>query len=158
MILRPPRSTRTDTLFPYTALFLSRLPHPARRGAQRARARTAARQRPADRPGRRQRRLSRCARVPARVQALDGDDAERDARDAMRRLWERLQPATITASTSNAAPLGSAETSMVESAGYGWLKYSAVTELTSAHWPRWVRHSTRRATPSREPPAPPPPA
>src|SRR3546814_4825810 len=72
----------------------------------------------ADRPGRRQRRLSRCARVPARVQALDGDDAERDARDAMRPLWERLQPATITASTSNAAPLGSAETSMVERAGY----------------------------------------
>src|SRR3546814_15558272 len=26
MILRPPRSTRTDTLFPYTTLFRSRLP------------------------------------------------------------------------------------------------------------------------------------
>src|SRR3546814_2900853 len=153
MILRPPRSTRTDTLFPYTALFLSRLPHPARRGAQRARARTAARQRPADRPGRRQRRLSRCARVPARVQALDGDDAERDARDAMRPLWERLQPATITASTSNAAPLGSAETSMVERAGYGWLKYSAITALTSANWPRLVRYRPTRATSSSEQPA-----
>src|SRR3546814_4949633 len=28
MIRRPPRSTRTDTLFPYTTLFRSRLPAP----------------------------------------------------------------------------------------------------------------------------------
>src|SRR3546814_1852290 len=28
MIRRPPRSTRTDTLFPYTTLFRSPLPHP----------------------------------------------------------------------------------------------------------------------------------
>src|SRR3546814_9220045 len=28
MILRPPRSTRTDTLFPYTTLFRSRLAQP----------------------------------------------------------------------------------------------------------------------------------
>src|SRR3546814_11189104 len=28
MILRPPRSTRTDTLFPYTTLFRSRPQHP----------------------------------------------------------------------------------------------------------------------------------
>src|SRR3546814_1819706 len=27
MIRRPPRSTRTDTLFPYTTLFRSRFPH-----------------------------------------------------------------------------------------------------------------------------------
>src|SRR3546814_17128217 len=27
MILRPPRSTRTDTLFPYTTLFRSNVPH-----------------------------------------------------------------------------------------------------------------------------------
>src|SRR3546814_8732696 len=31
MIRRPPRSTRTDTLFPYTTLFRSRGDHPARR-------------------------------------------------------------------------------------------------------------------------------
>src|SRR3546814_2505459 len=31
MIRRPPRSTRTDTLFPYTTLFRSRLRHAARR-------------------------------------------------------------------------------------------------------------------------------
>src|SRR3546814_17275504 len=31
MILRPPRSTRTDTLFPYTTLFRSRLDLPALR-------------------------------------------------------------------------------------------------------------------------------
>src|SRR3546814_19070797 len=30
MIRRPPRSTRTDTLFPYTTLFRSQLPVPAR--------------------------------------------------------------------------------------------------------------------------------
>src|SRR3546814_17350382 len=28
MIRRPPRSTRTDTLFPYTTLFRSKSPHP----------------------------------------------------------------------------------------------------------------------------------
>src|SRR3546814_5720504 len=30
MIRRPPRSTRTDTLFPYTTLFRSRWQHPSR--------------------------------------------------------------------------------------------------------------------------------
>src|SRR3546814_14088136 len=36
MIRRPPRSTRTDTLFPYTTLFRSRpLPHPLRPAPQR---------------------------------------------------------------------------------------------------------------------------
>src|SRR3546814_20074627 len=37
MIRRPPRSTRTDTLFPFTTLFLS--PHLRRRGVQRRRGR-----------------------------------------------------------------------------------------------------------------------
>src|SRR3546814_13369171 len=32
MIRRPPRSTRTDTLFPYTTLFRSRFPAPLQRG------------------------------------------------------------------------------------------------------------------------------
>src|SRR3546814_11483430 len=32
MIRRPPRSTRTDTLFPYTTLFRARNLHPPRRG------------------------------------------------------------------------------------------------------------------------------
>src|SRR6056297_3571103 len=35
MIRRPPRSTRTDTLFPYTTLFRSH-PAPARHGLERA--------------------------------------------------------------------------------------------------------------------------
>src|SRR3546814_5712641 len=35
MIRRPPRSTRTDTLFPYTTLFRSRHPHPAHQRRQR---------------------------------------------------------------------------------------------------------------------------
>src|SRR3546814_6038694 len=38
MIRRPPRSTRTDTLFPYTTLFRSRLQPPALRRAARRRA------------------------------------------------------------------------------------------------------------------------
>src|SRR3546814_2451689 len=33
MIRRPPRSTRTDTLFPYTTLFRSLLPRPVRHDA-----------------------------------------------------------------------------------------------------------------------------
>src|SRR3546814_13618524 len=52
MIRRPPRSTRTDTLFPYTTLFRS--PQPAvldRAGAGRRAARTAAAGRPGLRAG-----------------------------------------------------------------------------------------------------------
>src|SRR3546814_2815619 len=37
MIRRPPRSTRTDTLFPYTTLFRSVRKHPAGAGGQFAR-------------------------------------------------------------------------------------------------------------------------
>src|SRR3546814_7427139 len=37
MIRRPPRLTRTDTLFPYTTLFRSRLGHRVRESIQRAR-------------------------------------------------------------------------------------------------------------------------
>src|SRR3546814_4811413 len=35
MIRRPPRSTRTDTLFPYTSLFRSKYLHPVRPGRLR---------------------------------------------------------------------------------------------------------------------------
>src|SRR3546814_7524641 len=41
MIRRPPRSTRTDTLFPYTTLFRS-LPHDRRRRKERQRAQVGA--------------------------------------------------------------------------------------------------------------------
>src|SRR3546814_17389365 len=54
MIRRPPRSTRPDTLFPYTTLFLSPPGHPSRRPG-RARLPAGAggrsRERPAGRPG-----------------------------------------------------------------------------------------------------------
>src|SRR3546814_4205793 len=55
MIRRPPRSTRTDTLFPYTTLFRSRLTHyrqrkrqgpPRRQGARKLRQRLRPRLRP----------------------------------------------------------------------------------------------------------------
>src|SRR3546814_11819212 len=59
MIPRPPRSTRTDTLFPYTTLFRSHLlPHRRRdiaelsRSGGGARFRRGARRRAAGRPGR----------------------------------------------------------------------------------------------------------
>src|SRR5690606_8412559 len=64
-----------------------------------------------------------------------------------------LQPVTITASTSNAAPLGRAETSIVERAGYGAWKYSAITALTAANCARLVRYRPARAMSSNEPPA-----
>src|SRR3546814_14668741 len=56
MIRRPPRSTRTDTLFPYTTLFRSRPPGDAgddRRGVDRRSVRRRARTRAAFRPDRR---------------------------------------------------------------------------------------------------------
>src|SRR3546814_6006535 len=43
MIRRPPRSTRTDTLFPYTTLFRSHGGYPGRTAAARHRARAAPR-------------------------------------------------------------------------------------------------------------------
>src|SRR3546814_4540711 len=45
MILRPPRSTRTDTLFPYTTLFRSRLAAVPREGPALVAARRARRRR-----------------------------------------------------------------------------------------------------------------
>src|SRR3546814_7530542 len=45
MIRRPPRSTRTDTLFPYTTLFRSGPPEPRRRQGDPALARRAAQKR-----------------------------------------------------------------------------------------------------------------
>src|SRR3546814_7134403 len=50
MIRRPPRSTRTDTLFPYTTLFRSRGRGARGRGSSRS-ARSAARPPPAPTPG-----------------------------------------------------------------------------------------------------------
>src|SRR3546814_161642 len=47
MIRRPPRSTRTDTLFPYTTLFRSFPPRPPARRAAAYAVRISARQRPA---------------------------------------------------------------------------------------------------------------
>src|SRR3546814_20832537 len=51
MIRRPPRSTRTDTLFPYTTLFRSRLQAPARAHRRRIAMPLLRRRRRVDRPG-----------------------------------------------------------------------------------------------------------
>src|SRR3546814_19538777 len=82
MIQRPPRSTRTDTLFPYTTLFRS--PQPALRALRRLRAVAALR---AGRPAGVQRR----AALPARAR-----DRPRPARPGRavrrRRLPRNLRP------------------------------------------------------------------
>src|SRR3546814_9800938 len=60
MIRRPPRSTRTDTLFPYTTLFRSRpLRRRWRRAGRRGGARTGAQYPPPPRAARRRRRRPR---------------------------------------------------------------------------------------------------
>src|SRR3546814_5135926 len=74
MIQRPPRSTRTDTLFPYTTLFRS--PQPALRALRRLRAVAALR---AGRPAGVQRR----AALPARAR-----DRPRPARPGRARSEE----------------------------------------------------------------------
>src|SRR3546814_6723667 len=99
MIRRPPRSTRTDTLFPYTTLFRSTRP---RRPAKRSQARPARSATPASRPrprrcaGRRHRRSRSApnARRPGRrwPQWADRDDAviEASQLQALRRaVFER---------------------------------------------------------------------
>src|SRR3546814_1079413 len=80
MIRRPPRSTRTDTLFPYTTLFRSRLGL-ARRSGQRHQPeiqrprwpdlhRPARRRRPTRRLGRLQAQLSRSEEHTSELQSL----------------------------------------------------------------------------------------
>src|SRR3546814_10541084 len=70
MIRRPPRSTRTDTLFPYTTLFRSQAPLAGSRGAGRH----ATWFRPPAPAGRRAAPHPSCARVhpPTRLSAADG--------------------------------------------------------------------------------------
>src|SRR3546814_2147092 len=68
MIRRPPRSTRTDTLFPYTTLFRSRRQHARGRTAGRAaaaRCGRAARRHRTGAPARSARRAVRRDRAPA---------------------------------------------------------------------------------------------
>src|SRR3546814_6086075 len=81
MIRRPPRSTRTDTLFPYTTLFRSQAPSdpaalrpPAREG--RGTALVGGAERTPD-PARRQTARGPDRRSPARVREVPGHDPER---------------------------------------------------------------------------------
>src|SRR3546814_15487582 len=71
MIRRPPRSTRTDTLFPYTTLFRSARPHPgaAARRLRQGRRRTGRRRR--RQPPRRLRRDSMTQPKRERLSFLD---------------------------------------------------------------------------------------
>src|SRR3546814_4129000 len=94
MIRRPPRSTRTDTLFPYTTLFRSRVPRRiwagwAHRGISAVPSRC---RRPGDRDGRACRRACRRGScryrpaLPARSTAFRARVRSRDPR-AARRAW-----------------------------------------------------------------------
>src|SRR3546814_10246100 len=80
MIRRPPRSTRTDTLFPYTTLFRSRIheppprplqrTHPPRRNADRRRAARRAARGSARRSGRPSGELFRSEEHTSELQSL----------------------------------------------------------------------------------------
>src|SRR3546814_2062060 len=78
MIRRPPRSTRTDTLFPYTTLFRSR----PRRGRCRAAVRRRGRDRPPSRDGQRGKRQS--APRPLRVRASRSEEHTSELQSLMR--------------------------------------------------------------------------
>src|SRR3546814_5183247 len=78
---RQPRSTRTDTLFPYTTLFRSVGAHPPRRASERDRQRPAAPARARHRPGRAPAR----GRLPLAAAAAAGLDGLRHGRAAAAR-------------------------------------------------------------------------
>src|SRR3546814_5879000 len=71
MIRRPPRSTRTDTLFPYTTLFRSHAAHAVFADVAGKRAGAGRRPRRRHRPGRRTPRAGRAARRARGLQATD---------------------------------------------------------------------------------------
>src|SRR3546814_10275513 len=85
MIRRPPRSTRTDTLFPYTTLFRSAAPRRAERPEHRDPQWREGRARRVDRHPRR-RRPERPGRHP---EAARTARAVADGREAVRRLARR---------------------------------------------------------------------
>src|SRR3546814_1432656 len=70
MIRRPPRSTRTDTLFPYTTLFRSLLDSPTTIAASKAQILELARA--VDRPGRGQAMVNRIDAALAETAPQDG--------------------------------------------------------------------------------------
>src|SRR3546814_1742860 len=83
MIRRPPRSTRTDTLFPYTTLFRS--PVRRDRGANRIQARGHHRRRPAPRRSANRRRAgSRRARGRGRVAGRRSEEHTSELQSLMR--------------------------------------------------------------------------
>src|SRR3546814_6392370 len=95
MIRRPPRSTRTDTLFPYTTLFRSRARSAHRAGVGRARGQlVGGRNRP-------RRRLPRNRHPPARAfERLDRGRGEWAARE---RLFRPRRPLYVRSSVRTRA-------------------------------------------------------
>src|SRR3546814_13142975 len=82
MIRRPPRSTRTDTLFPYTTLFRSLCDAPARRRRRSARAAIDAR----PRRHRDDRNLHACRQPPPRRAGQRAASARSHGRSEERRV------------------------------------------------------------------------
>src|SRR3546814_10491945 len=99
MIRRPPRSTRTDTLFPYTTLFRSR----ADRGRQPQRSRTPGRRRRARGVGRRNPRR----RLGPDRRALPPDRAPHRKRPATRAAGLPLLTVFAARSEENTSELQS---------------------------------------------------
>src|SRR3546814_12251430 len=90
MIRRPPRSTLTDTLFPYTTLFRSPHPRRSRGGAPRAGPPRGQLRRGAPAHGRDVRHLAEAARGRAAAGGAGLAAAALPAGLAVRRLWPRV--------------------------------------------------------------------
>src|SRR3546814_12553235 len=107
MIRRPPRSTRTDTLFPYTTLFRSAVPvrrrhrlrllHLQRRHARDGRSRPAAAPAGGGDPARHPDRGGRQRDLLARAEAAADPNARRPERGWAASLTRRCGPASWSA-------------------------------------------------------------
>src|SRR3546814_19156367 len=92
-IRRPPRSTRTDTLFPYTTLVRSRLPCCAVDGDRLAVDEFGARRQQEDRQIAQFFRLARSShRIPAKAVVATGVQARDSAADTEDARTDRVQP------------------------------------------------------------------
>src|SRR3546814_16603982 len=118
MIRRPPRSTRTDTLFPYTTLFRS--PHLPDQGHAGEGARADRRGRQAHRP------------VPF-VPLVHDDLPFRRELHASRRSFARLYPRTLSPAVARAHDTGAARMGLASS--------KAVSRCAVARSPGTARHA-----------------
>src|SRR3546814_2986261 len=120
MFQRPPRSTRTDTLFPYTTLFRSLTPVPSTvRPRLRSAALEGARNRPTDSVGSRAGSAMRDAAAGTVRAGIDGNRATvaTFCRDQARRPAHRFRPAWQGARLTDAQEAGTATAENTDVAG-----------------------------------------